>query len=110
MIDSVASALTTMVSKHVVSKMNPKAITASQMFGKLDPSTGQTAFLHPVAANPIGFCGFATAFPTENLPMVCTSNGCRTSFCWSQETGLMVCLRSFGDVRQSLGTKLTGSF
>ena len=39
-IDCLAAALTEMGSKTVVWKMNPKAITAPQMFGKLDAATG----------------------------------------------------------------------
>ena len=38
-VETVASALTSLGSKTVVWRMNPKAITAPQMFGRLDPST-----------------------------------------------------------------------
>ena len=38
--ESLAGALTEMGTKHVIWKMNPKAITAPQMFGMLDASTG----------------------------------------------------------------------
>lgn len=39
-IDCLATALTEMGQKTVVFRMNPKAITAPQMFGRLDPTTG----------------------------------------------------------------------
>ena len=39
-IDAVAKTLTRLGSKTSVWKMNPKSITAPQMFGRLDPSTG----------------------------------------------------------------------
>jgi len=38
-VETVASALTSLGSKTVVWRMNPKAITAPQMFGRLDPVT-----------------------------------------------------------------------
>lgn len=39
-VDCLASALTEIGQKTVVLRMNPKAITAPQMFGRLDPATG----------------------------------------------------------------------
>lgn len=39
-VESLAGALTELGTKHVIWKMNPKAITAPQMFGMLDAATG----------------------------------------------------------------------
>ncbi|KAJ1473424.1 P-loop containing nucleoside triphosphate hydrolase protein [Baffinella frigidus] len=39
-IEVLAGALTIVDEKHTILKMNPKAVTAAQMFGKLDPATG----------------------------------------------------------------------
>jgi dynein heavy chain, axonemal len=39
-VESLSAAMTEMGTKHVLWKMNPKAITAPQMFGMLDASTG----------------------------------------------------------------------
>jgi dynein heavy chain len=38
--EALAGALTELGTKHVIWRMNPKAITAPQMFGKMDASTG----------------------------------------------------------------------
>jgi len=35
-----AGALTELSTKHVICRMNPKAITAPQMFGRMDTTTG----------------------------------------------------------------------
>ena len=39
-LECLAAALTELGTKHVVWRMNPKAITAPQMFGRMDASTG----------------------------------------------------------------------
>eukprot|EP00960_Hanusia_phi_P069522 767109-Hanusia_phi.AAC.3 len=39
-LETLAGALTMTDEKHVILKMNPKAVTAAQMFGKLDATTG----------------------------------------------------------------------
>jgi len=38
--ETLAGALSELGTKHVIWKMNPKAITAPQMFGRMDPTTG----------------------------------------------------------------------
>lgn len=38
--ECLAGALTELGNKHVIWKMNPKSITAPQMYGRLDPATG----------------------------------------------------------------------
>lgn len=40
-IDCLAAALSELGNKTVVWRMNPKAITASQMFGRMDAATGE---------------------------------------------------------------------
>ena len=40
MMETLASGLSAIDVKHVLLRMNPKAITAPQMFGKMDPATG----------------------------------------------------------------------
>jgi len=39
-LEVLAGALTETDEKHIITKMNPKAVTAAQMFGNLDPATG----------------------------------------------------------------------
>ena len=39
-LDCLAAALTELGTKHVIWRMNPKAITAPQMFGRMDAATG----------------------------------------------------------------------
>jgi hypothetical protein len=39
-LDCLAGALTELGTKHVIWRMNPKAITAPQMFGRMDAATG----------------------------------------------------------------------
>jgi ATPase subunit of ABC transporter with duplicated ATPase domains len=38
--ECLAGALTELGTKHVIWRMNPKAVTAPQMFGRMDPTTG----------------------------------------------------------------------
>lgn len=40
MLECLAAALTELGTKHVIWRMNPKAITAPQMFGRMDAATG----------------------------------------------------------------------
>ena len=40
MMETLAAGLSVVDVKHVIMKMNPKAITAAQMFGKMDAATG----------------------------------------------------------------------
>lgn len=51
MIECLAAALSEIGTKHVVWRMNPKAITAPQMFGRMDSATGdRRSALHIIAA------------------------------------------------------------
>ena len=43
MCECLAAALTELGTKHVLWRMNPKAITAPQMFGKMDTTTGRSS-------------------------------------------------------------------
>lgn len=41
MTECLAAALSSIGNKHVIWRMNPKAVTAPQLFGRLEASTGE---------------------------------------------------------------------